>query len=138
MSLATTDEILDDLAFFDDWEERYKYIIDLGKDLPAMDESLRTPERLVKGCQSNVWLDVQPAESALSFTVDSDAHIVRGLLALVMAAYNDKSAADITAFDIDDYFQQLDLERHLSPTRGNGLKAIVARIQAIANAALTA
>ena len=138
MSLATTDEILDDLAFFDDWEERYKYIIDLGKDLPAMDESLRTPERLVKGCQSNVWLDVQPAESSLSFTVDSDAHIVRGLLALVMAAYNDKSAADITAFDIDDYFQQLDLERHLSPTRGNGLKAIVARIQAIANAALTA
>ncbi|ARN76040.1 SufE family protein [Oceanicoccus sagamiensis] len=136
MSLATTDEILDDLAFFDDWEERYKYIIDLGKDLPAMDEALRTPERLVKGCQSNVWLDVQPADAVLSFTVDSDAHIVRGLLALVMAAYNGKSAADITAFDMDAYFQQLDLERHLSPTRGNGLKAIVARIQAIAKAAL--
>lgn len=138
MSLATTDEILDDLAFFDDWEDRYKYIIDLGKDLPAMDQSLRTPERLVKGCQSNVWLDVQLAEFALSFTVDSDAHIVRGLLALVMAAYNDKSAADIVTFDIDGYFQQLDLERHLSPTRGNGLKAIVARIQAIAKAALAA
>lgn len=138
MSLATTDEILDDLAFFDDWEDRYKYIIDLGKDLPAMDQSLRTPERLVKGCQSNVWLDVQLAEFALSFTVDSDAHIVRGLLALVMAAYNDKSAADIATFDIDGYFQQLDLERHLSPTRGNGLKAIVARIQAIAKAALAA
>lgn len=138
MSLATTDEILDDLAFFDDWEDRYKYIIDLGKDLPVMDESLRTPERLVKGCQSNVWLDVQPAECALNFTVDSDAHIVRGLLALVMAAYNDKNAADIVTFDIDGYFQQLDLERHLSPTRGNGLKAIVARIQAIAKAALAA
>ena len=103
-----------------------------------MDQSLRTPERLVKGCQSNVWLDVQLAEFALSFTVDSDAHIVRGLLALVMAAYNDKSAADIVTFDIDGYFQQLDLERHLSPTRGNGLKAIVARIQAIAKAALAA
>ena len=135
MSLATTDEIIDDLAFFDDWEDRYKYIIDLGKDLPAMDQSLRTPERLVKGCQSNVWLDVQSSEFALTFTVDSDAYIVRGLLALVMAAYNDKSAADIIAFDIDDYFQQLDLERHLSPTRGNGLKAIVATIQAIAKAA---
>ncbi|WP_339338580.1 SufE family protein [uncultured Oceanicoccus sp.] len=135
MSLATTDEIVDDLAFFDDWEDRYKYIIDLGKDLPAMDQSLRTPERLVKGCQSNVWLDVRSSEFALSFTVDSDAYIVRGLLALVMAAYNDKSAADIIAFDIDGYFQQLDLERHLSPTRGNGLKAIVATIQAIAKAA---
>ncbi len=138
MSLATTDEILDDLAFFDDWEERYKYIIDLGKDLPEMDEALRTPERLVKGCQSNVWLDVQPSDDRLSFTVDSDAHIVRGLLALVMAAYNGKTAADIAAFDIDSYFQKLDLERHLSPTRGNGLKAIVARIQAIAKAALAA
>ena len=135
MSLATTNEIVDDLAFFDDWEDRYKYIIDLGKDLPAMDQSLRTPERLVKGCQSNVWLDVRSSEFALSFTVDSDAYIVRGLLALVMAAYNDKSAADIIAFDIDGYFQQLDLERHLSPTRGNGLKAIVATIQAIAKAA---
>lgn len=135
MSLATTGEIVDDLAFFDDWEDRYKYIIDLGKDLPAMDQSLRTTERLVKGCQSNVWLDVRSSEFALSFTVDSDAYIVRGLLALVMAAYNDKSAADIIAFDIDGYFQQLDLERHLSPTRGNGLKAIVATIQAIAKAA---
>ena len=97
MSLASTDEIIDDLAFFDDWEDRYKYIIDLGKDLPAMDKSLRTPERLVKGCQSDVWLDVQAAESVLNFSVDSDAHIVRGLLALVMAAYNGKNAADIVS-----------------------------------------
>jgi cysteine desulfuration protein SufE len=134
--VSTTAEILDDLNFFDDWEERYKYIIDLGKDLPAMDEALRTSERLVKGCQSNVWLDVGLEQDRLQFTVDSDAHIVRGLLALVMAAYNDKKAADIVAFDVDDYFQQLDLQRHLSPTRGNGLKAIVAKIQAIAKASL--
>lgn len=134
MIFPSTDEILDDLAFFDDWEERYKYIIDLGKDLPSMDESLHTPERMVKGCQSNVWLDVQPDGNKLEFAVDSDAHIVRGLLVLVLAAYNGKSASDILSFDIDEYFQQLDLERHLSPTRGNGLKAIVARIQAIAGA----
>ncbi|MYM63001.1 SufE family protein [Pseudomaricurvus sp. HS19] len=134
MSLANTAEILDDIAFFDDWEERYKYIIDLGKELPPMDESLHTPERLVKGCQSNVWLDVQQEADRLQFIVDSDAVIVRGLLALVLAAYHDKTAQEICAFDIDDYFRQLDLERHLSPTRGNGLRAIVGRIRTIAEA----
>lgn len=137
MALPSTDEILDDLSFFDDWEERYKYIIDLGKDLPAMDESLRTRERLVKGCQSNVWIEVDRENDRLQFTVDSDAVIVRGLLAMVMAAYHDKTPAQITGFDVDAYFQALDLERHLSPTRGNGLRAIVARIQSIAHAAQT-
>lgn len=134
MALATTEEILEDLAFFDDWEERYQYIIDLGKGLPAMDESLRTPERLVKGCQSNVWIEPSREGDTLLFLVDSDAIIVRGLLALVMAAYNNKTAVEITSFDIDAYFESLDLERHLSPTRGNGLKSIVLRIQAIASA----
>ena len=134
MSLPSTDEILEDLSFFDDWEERYKYIIDLGKDLPAMDDSLRTPERLVKGCQSNVWIEVDREGDRLQFLVDSDAVIVRGLLAMVMAAYHDKTPAQIIAFDVNSYFQALDLERHLSPTRGNGLRAIVSRIQAIAQA----
>ena len=134
MSLPSTDEILEDLSFFDDWEERYKYIIDLGKDLPAMDDSLRTPERLVKGCQSNVWIEVDREGDRLQFVVDSAAVIVRGLLALVMAAYPDKTPAQIIAFDVNSYFQALDLERHLSPTRGNGLRAIVSRIQAIAQA----
>ncbi|MAZ86492.1 MAG: Fe-S cluster assembly protein SufE [Cellvibrionaceae bacterium] len=135
MSLASTDEILDDLSFFDDWEERYKYIIDLGKELPEMAPSLQTAERLVKGCQSNVWIDVDRDGDRLLFAVDSDAVIVRGLLAVVMAAYHGKTAAEITAFDIDGYFEQLDLERHLSPTRGNGLRSIVARIRNIADAA---
>jgi cysteine desulfuration protein SufE len=138
MALATTEEILEDLAFFDDWEERYQYIIDLGKGLPAMDEGLRTPERLVKGCQSNVWIEPSREGENLVFLVDSDAIIVRGLLALVMAAYSGKSAVAITEFDIDGYFESLDLERHLSPTRGNGLKSIVLRIQAIASAIVSA
>ena len=138
MALASTEEILEDLEFFDDWEERYKYIIDLGKGLSVMDDSLHTAERLVKGCQSNVWIDIQPEGDKLNFVVDSDALIVRGLLALVMAAYSGKTPAEILAFDVDDYFQKLDLERHLSPTRGNGLKAIVAKIQAIASAAVAA
>jgi len=135
MSLASTEEILDDLSFFDDWEERYKYIIDLGKELPEMPQSLQTAERLVKGCQSNVWIDVDRDGDRLLFAVDSDAVIVRGLLAVVMAAYHGKTAVEITAFDIDGYFEQLDLERHLSPTRGNGLRSIVARIRNIADAA---
>lgn len=135
MTLPTTTEILDDLSFFDDWEDRYKYIIDLGRALPPMDESLHTPERLVKGCQSNVWIDVGEEAGKLQFVVDSDAHIVRGLLALVMAAYQNRTSTEIMAFDIDAYFQQLDLERHLSPTRGNGLRAMVGRVQAIAAAA---
>lgn len=130
--MAATDDILEDLEFFDDWEDRYKYIIDLGKSLQDMGESLHTPDRLVKGCQSSVWLEVLPEGDHLRFLVDSDAVIVRGLLALVMAAYNGKTAAEISAFDIDGYFQKLDLERHLSPTRGNGLRSIVAKIRAIA------
>jgi cysteine desulfuration protein SufE len=135
MALPSTEEILEDIDFFDDWEERYKYIIDLGKELETMDEALYTQERLVKGCQSNVWLDVRSEGDLLHFVVDSDAIIVKGILALVMAAYDNKTPAQITAFDVDGYFQQLDLERHLSPTRGNGLRAIVAKIQAVAQAA---
>lgn len=138
MSLPSTDDILDDLSFFDDWEDRYKYIIDLGRSLPPMDESLHTPERLVKGCQSNVWIDVEERDGRLHFAVDSDAHIVRGLLAVVMAAYQDRGPGEILDFDIDGYFRQLDLERHLSPTRGNGLRAMVARVQGIARAAQAA
>lgn len=134
MSLPTTTEVIDDLSFFDDWEERYKYIIDLGKALPEFDPALHTPERKVKGCQSDVWLDVQSYDGRLQFSVDSDALIVRGLLAVVMSAYQNKSAQEILNFDIDAYFNALDLERHLSPTRGNGLRAIVGKIEAIAKA----
>ncbi|RUM53427.1 MAG: SufE family protein [Marinomonas sp.] len=141
MSLPTTEEIIDDISFFDDWEEKYKYIIDLGKALPEFDDAWRTPERLVKGCQSNVWIQpgsTQDAEKGevLFFSVDSDAVIVRGLLGLVMAAYNEKTPAEVLAFDIDGYFSELDLERHLSPTRGNGLRSIVGRVQAIAKASV--
>lgn len=138
MSIATVEEILEDLSFFDDWEERYRYIIDLGRDLPVMEQRLQTRERLVKGCQSQVWLDVQTNGDKLHFIVDSDAVIVKGLLVLVMAAFDNKTPADIVAFDIDDYFNMLDLENHLSPSRGNGLRSIVAKIQNIAKASQAA
>ncbi|NVK58225.1 MAG: SufE family protein [Alteromonadaceae bacterium] len=132
MQLPSSQEIIEDLEFFDDWEQRYQYIIDLGKALPRLDDSYKTPERLVKGCQSSVWLVSSMQGETLHFEVDSDAVIVHGLLALVMAAYNDKTPAEIIAFDIDGYFNELDLERHITPTRGNGLRAIVSKIQNLA------
>ena len=131
----STDDILDTLSFFDDWEERYKYIIDLGKQLPAMADSKKNEEFLLRGCQSQVWIDSELNNGVLNFEADSDAHIVRGLLGVVLAAYNHKTPADILAFDIDDYFSRIDLVKHLSPTRGNGLRAMVKRIQDTAQSA---
>jgi cysteine desulfuration protein SufE len=125
----TPEEILDTLGFFDDWEERYKYIIDLGKQLPAIDDSKKTEEFLLRGCQSQVWIDSHIVDGKLFFEVDSDAHIVRGLLAVVLSAYNNKTPAEVLAFDIDGFFAQVDLVKHLSPTRGNGLTAMVKKIQ---------
>lgn len=130
----TPEEILDTLGFFDDWEERYKYIIDLGKQLEPMSDDKKTEEFLLRGCQSQVWIDSASADGKLFFEVDSDAHIVRGLLAVVLSAYNNKAPADILAFDIDQFFAQIDLVKHLSPTRGNGLLSMVQRIKDIANA----
>jgi cysteine desulfuration protein SufE len=126
---VTAEDIIDSLGFFDDWEERYKYIIDLGKELPAMDESLRTDEHIVRGCQSQVWLVDEWRDGKLYFQADSDAFIVKGLLGVVLAAFNGKTPGEILNFDIDGYFAQLDLLQHLSSTRGNGLKAMVKRIQ---------
>jgi len=131
----TTEDILDTLGFFDDWEERYKYIIDLGKQLPAMPDEKKTEQFLLRGCQSQVWIDSAVEDGRLVFEADSDAHIVRGLLGVVLAAFNNKTPADILAFDIDGYFASIDLVKHLSPTRGNGLRAMVQRIQDTARGA---
>ena len=128
----SSEDILDTLGFFDSWEDRYKYIIDLGRELPPMPATLHTQDRLVRGCQSQVWIDARLEDGRLQLAVDSDAFIVKGLLALVLAAYNNKPLADVLAFDIEAYFQRLDLLRHLSATRGNGLRAMVQRIQEIA------
>jgi cysteine desulfuration protein SufE len=126
---VSTDDIIDSLGFFDNWEERYKYIIDLGKELPPMPESFRTEEFLVRGCQSQVWLVDEIHDGRLFFQADSDAFIVKGLLGVVLAAFNGKTPGEILAFDVDGYFGQLDLLQHLSSTRGNGLKAMVKRIK---------
>ena len=133
----TPEDITETLSFFDSWEERYKYIIDLGKELPAIDPSHKVEENIVRGCQSQVWLVCKGDGNKLTFLVDSDAHIVKGLLAVVLAAFNGKSAKDVLDFDVDDYFSQLDLIRHLSPTRGNGLRAMVQKIQNSAQSCLS-
>lgn len=127
-----SDDIIDTLSFFDDWEERYKYIIDLGRELPPMPDALKTDERKIRGCQSQVWIDFEVRDGRLDMSVDSDAFIVKGLLAVVLAAYNHQTPQDVLAFDVERYFEQLDLLGHLSPARGNGLRAMVARIRAVA------
>jgi len=128
----TPEDILETLAFFDTWEDRYKYIIDLGKELPPLDPAKRSDEHIVRGCQSQVWLVDDEEGGKLYFEADSDAFIVKGLLGVVLAAYNAKTPAQITAFDIDAYFEELNLLKHLSATRGNGLQAMVQKIQRIA------
>lgn len=129
---VTPDDIVETLDFFDSWEDRYKYIIDLGKELPPMADELHTEDRLVRGCQSQVWLAHEYRDGKLYFQADSDAFIVKGLLAVVLAAFNGQSPKAIGSVDIDAYFSRLDLLQHLSSTRGNGLKAMVKRIQDIA------
>ncbi|AEP29502.1 SufE family protein [Brumicola nitratireducens] len=135
MQLPTSQEIVEDLAFFDDWEQRYQFIIDLGKQIPGLSDEAKTPDKIVKGCQSSVWLDYTLQDGRYQFDVDSDAVIVQGLLVLVLSAYHDKTAQEILSFDMDAYFKELDLEGHITPTRGNGLRAIVGKIRQIASAA---
>ncbi|MDE0062224.1 MAG: SufE family protein [Gammaproteobacteria bacterium] len=123
------DEIRESFAFFDSWEDRYRFVIDIGRDLPELPREYRVAENIVRGCQSQVWLMTELRDGRLRLTIDSDAHIVRGLIVIVLAAYQGKTPADVGAFDIEALFDELDLFRHLSPTRGNGLRSMVARIR---------
>ena len=123
------DDIRDAFGFFDSWEDKYRFVIDLGHSLPALEEKHRTPGNLVRGCQSQVWLLSELRDGKLQLRIDSDAHIVRGLIAIVLAAYQNRAPGEVRAFDMEALFQELDLLRHLSPARGNGLRAMVARIR---------
>ena len=129
-------EIRESFTFFDDWEDQYRFIIDLGKSVPTLGEDARRDENLVRGCQSQVWLEAafDPQTGTFSLGIDSDAHIVRGLIAIVLAAYQGRTPNEILAFDIEGLFDELALLKHLSPTRGNGLRALIGRIRALAQA----
>jgi len=137
--LASLADIRSDFAVLDDWEDRYRYVIELGRSLPPLPEELRTEANKVRGCASQVWLatHVEPDGSAarLTFQADSDAHIVRGLIAILFAIYDHRSADEILATEADAIFADLGLKEHLTPQRSNGLASMVARIRADALAA---
>ncbi len=127
-------EIVESFDFFDDWEDKYRFIIDLGKSLPHFAESEKTEEFIVRGCQSQVWLtaDFDSVSNKVSLKIDSDAHIVRGLIAIVLSVYDNRTPAEILEFDIEALFEELALLKHLSATRGNGLRAMIGRIRDLA------
>ncbi|EKO3658589.1 cysteine desulfurase sulfur acceptor subunit CsdE [Vibrio metschnikovii] len=129
--LTITDaHILATMRSLQGWEARYRQLILWGKQLPVMEESLKSDQAVVAGCESQVWLvSEQDEQDGWLFCADSDARIVRGLIAVVLAALNAKTGEQIAAFDMDAYFSDLGLLDHLSPSRGNGLKAIVEKIR---------
>lgn len=138
---AAIDTIIDDFAFLDEWEDRYRYLIELGRNLPPMPEAAHTDANKVRGCASQVWLvtDIHPREGAspiLTFRGDSDAHIVKGLIAVLFALYSGRNADEILDVDPRKVFARLGLDEHLTPQRANGFSSMVQRIRADA-AALT-
>jgi cysteine desulfuration protein SufE len=139
----TIDEITENFALLDEWDDRYRYIIELGRTLEPLPEAARTESNKVPGCASQVWLttDIDPDGASgpiLRFTGDSDAHIVRGLIAILFAIYSGKPARDILDADALALFDRLGLREHLTPQRSNGLKSMVGRIRDEARGALVA
>ncbi|MGB0921968.1 MAG: SufE family protein [Alphaproteobacteria bacterium] len=130
---ANIAELQDNFSLFDDWEDRYRYVIELGRELTPMDDALKTPETKVEGCTSQVWFVRQRQDDGtLTFIGDSDAHIVRGLIAILFVIYGGKTPDDILAIDARAVLGDLGLDQHLSPSRTNGLFAMVGRIRAFA------
>ncbi|CAH6970844.1 sulfur acceptor protein CsdE [Vibrio chagasii] len=129
----TSDDIISKMQTFSGWEDRYRQVIQWGKKLPTMPDELKSEQVIVSGCESQVWLVSLNIDGVWHFCADSDARIVRGLIALVMAAYDGKTSEQVQAFDIDGYFDKIGLITHLSPSRGNGLKAIVEQIKNLAS-----
>lgn len=125
----TAKSIVDTMQSFNHWEDKYRQVIKWGKMLPMMDDSFKTEQVMVAGCESQVWLISKQSQNVWYFQADSDARIVRGLIALVMAAFNGKTSQEIQQFDVEDYFEKIGLISHLSPSRGNGLYAIVEQIK---------
>jgi cysteine desulfuration protein SufE len=137
----TIDEIIENFALLDEWDDRYRYVIELGRSLAPLNEQDRRDANKVQGCASQVWLatTVQPngqAGPVLSFLGDSDAHIVRGLIAILLTMYSGKHARDILDTDAVALFERLGLREHLTPQRSNGFRSMVERIKSDARAAL--
>jgi len=129
----TAQDIEATMQGFKGWEDRYRQVILWGKKLPQMPDEFKSEQVTVAGCESQVWLVSELLDGKWYFCADSDARIVRGLIALVMAAYNGKTSEEIAQFDIDSYFEKTGLIAHLSPSRGNGLRSIVEQIKTLAS-----
>jgi cysteine desulfuration protein SufE len=139
MTATTIDAILDDFALLDDWEDRYRYVIELGRSLDPLPDEARNPANKVEGCVSQVWLQSRvegDGDPVISFRGDSDAHIVRGLIAILFALYSGRRASEIASTDATEIFDRLGLREHLTPQRSNGLMAMVERIRGEARAAV--
>jgi cysteine desulfuration protein SufE len=139
--MADIGDIIDNFSVLDDWDDRYRYLIELGRELPPLAEAAHNDANKVQGCASQVWLDtrVRPNGASgpvLTFAGDSDAHIVRGLIAILFAIYSGKAAKDILASDALALFERLGLREHLTPQRSNGFRSMVERIRSDARAAL--
>jgi cysteine desulfuration protein SufE len=132
------EQLYDDFALLDDWEDRYRYLIELGRELEPLPDAERTAANKVTGCASQVWLwtRVDDGGQRLRFVGDSDAHIVKGLVAVVLALFDGKTATEIAGIDPEAVFRRLDLASHLSQQRSNGLRSMVARIKADARKVL--
>ena len=124
-------EILDEFSLFDNWMDKYEYIIELGKDLPKINPESKTKENLIKGCQSQVWLDADLTNNVISFTADSDAIITKGIIALLVRVLSSQSPKDIMNAQLS-FIDKIGLKSHLSPTRANGLLEMVKQMRAYA------
>jgi cysteine desulfuration protein SufE len=141
--IPPVEEIVENFALLEEWDDRYRYLIELGRSLPPLPESVRTDTNKVQGCASQVWLATNIAPNGavgpvLTFQGDSDAHIVRGLIAVLFALFSGKAARDILTSDAIALFEKLGLREHLTPQRSNGFRSMVERIRRDANAALHA
>lgn len=136
----STDDLIEDFSFLDDWEDRYRYVIELGKELAPLSDEEHSAANKVQGCVSQVWLVTEPqtenSDTVVNFRGDSDAFIVRGLIAIVLRIYSGKKPQDILALDAREIFEKLGLNEHLSPQRSNGLYSMVERVKADAAAVL--
>ena len=125
---AIQNEIVDEFSMFDDWMERYEYIIELGKKLPLIQEEFKTEDNIIKGCQSKVWLKGEQNNDFIIFTADSDAILTKGIIAILIRTFSNQKAADILAADLD-FIDEIGLKEHLSPTRANGLVSMIKNIK---------
>jgi len=122
------EEIIDEFAMFDDWMQRYEYIIEMGKSLPIIDDEFKTSDNLIRGCQSKVWLQAEYNDGKIDFTSDSDAILTKGIIALLLRVYSNQSPKDI--LNSEPYFiDEIGLKEHLSPTRANGLTSMVKQLK---------